>query len=82
MNVKEMEKQIEELKAENAELKAKKERKLSLKVAQKSGGVSLYGIHSKFPVTMYAQQWEKVLNHADAIRAFIEENRDSLSFKE
>jgi hypothetical protein len=35
----------------------------------------------RFPVTLYAQQWEKVLGMADEIKAFIEANRDKLSTK-
>jgi hypothetical protein len=63
-------------------LEAEKPRKagtLSLKVGEK-GGVSLYGV-GRFPVTQYAETWVKILNHADEIKAFIMDNRDTLKFK-
>jgi hypothetical protein len=65
------------LKAENA---PKRATSLSLKVADK-GGVSLYGT-GRFPVTLYAETWIKVLAEADVIRQFISDNRDNgLTFK-
>ena len=51
-----------------------------LKVSAK-GAVSLYGV-GRFPVTLYASQWDNVLNKADEIRRFIEANKSSLSYKE
>jgi len=82
MTHEEMVAQIEALKAENAQLKEKTSRapSLTLKVSQK-GAVSLYGI-GRYPVTLYRQQWERVLGHVDSIRAFIETNADKLSVKE
>src|SRR5215467_13522894 len=64
-----------------AELEAQVARKttLTLKVSQ-AGPVSLYGM-GRFPDTLYAQQWEKVLGMADDIRAFIEANNANLSTK-
>lgn len=41
----------------------------------KGGGVSVYGIHSRFPVTMYAEQWLRLLASADAIKSFIDANK-------
>jgi hypothetical protein len=55
------------------------ERKLSLKVSEK-GAVALYGM-GRFPVTLYAGQWERVLAHSEEIKAFIEANRSLLSVK-
>lgn len=52
--------------------------KLSLKVSVK-GAVSCYGMTKKFPVTLYAQQWERLLDNAEQIRAFIEANKSALS---
>lgn len=69
--------QIEALKLENANLKAKGS---GLKITEK-GGVSAYGM-GRFPVTLYYKQWLKLLDRADEIRAFLESNKDSLSIKE
>ena len=53
---------------------------LRCKVGAK-GGVSLYGVNSRFPVTMYAEQWERVLAYADEIRAFIKSQNGTLKHK-
>lgn len=58
---------------------ANKPRTLSLKVSEK-GAVSLYGM-GRFPVTLYGQQWDKLLAHGDEIKAFMEANRSLLSHK-
>lgn len=55
------------------------ERKLSLKVSEK-GAVSLYGM-GRFPVTLYGTQWERLLDNADAIRAFLKANASLLATK-
>lgn len=60
--------------------KADKPRTLSLKVSEK-GAVSLYGM-GRFPVTLYGSQWERLLNEADTIRAFLKANAALLSVKE
>lgn len=60
--------------------KADKPRTLSLKVSEK-GAVSLYGM-GRFPVTLYGSQWERLLNEADTIRAFLKTNASLLSVKE
>jgi len=54
-------------------------RTLTLKVSEK-GCVSLYGM-GKFPVSLYGSQWERLLNEADAIRAFLVANAALLSVK-
>ncbi len=56
-----------------------KARKLTLKVSQK-GAVSLYGM-GQWPVTLYAGQWERVIDGIDDIKAFIEANRSVLAVK-
>lgn len=73
--------------------KADKPRTLTLKVTQAklnektgkmegtSGAVSLYGM-GRFPVTLYGQQWERLLNEAEQIRAFLKANAALLSVKE
>jgi len=72
--------EIERLRAENDKLKNKGVRGLSLKVSEK-GGVSLYGV-GRFPVTLYKEQWRKILDMAAEIEAFIKENDSRLKAKE
>ena len=71
--------ELERLRRENEELKQKPERGLNLKVSQK-GAVSLYGL-GRFPVTLYKEQWERVLAMADEIREFLAENDSQLKKK-
>ena len=72
--------ELERLRAENAALKDRTKRGVSLKVSEK-GGVSVYGL-GRFPITFYKEQWVKLLNMADDIRAFIKENEGKLKVKE
>ncbi len=72
--------ELEKLKAENAALKARGTRGVSMKVSEK-GAVSVYGL-GRFPVTLYQEQWLKLLDLADDIRAFIAENAGKLKKKE
>jgi len=72
--------ELEKLRAENAALKARGSRGVSLKVSEK-GGVSVYGL-GRFPVTLYKEQWGKLLDLADDIRAFIAEHDAELKAKE
>jgi hypothetical protein len=71
--------EIERLRAENESLKAKTRRGTYLKVSEK-GGVSLYGL-GRFPITLYVEQWEKILDMAPEIRQFMEENKGQLKRK-
>jgi len=72
--------ELERLKAENERLKTQNRgRPVSLKVSEK-GGVSVYGL-GRFPVTLYKEQWAKLLAMADEIRAFIKENEARLKAK-
>jgi hypothetical protein len=73
---------IERLTAANATLTAKAEakNKLGLKVSEK-GGCSLYGL-GRFPVTLYVNQWERLLGAAPEIKAFLEANAAKLPRKE
>ena len=71
--------ELERLRAENAQLKRTANRGVSLKVSEK-GGVSVYGL-GRFPVTLYKEQWTKLLDMADDIRAFIRSNEASLKTK-
>jgi len=72
--------ELERLKAENAALKARGSRGVTLKVSEK-GGVSVYGL-GRFPVTLYKEQWAKLLELAGEIRAFIAEHEAELKAKE
>jgi hypothetical protein len=71
--------EVERLKAENAALKAQATRGVSMKVSEK-GGVSVYGL-GRFPVTLYKEQWARLLDMADDIRTFIRENESKLKAK-
>ncbi len=71
--------ELERLRAENEALKSRAQRGATLKVSEK-GGVSVYGL-GRFPVTLYKEQWLKLLDMADDIRAFIRENEAKLKVK-
>ena len=71
--------EVERLRAENDRLKNRQTRGLSLKVSEK-GGVSVYGL-GRFPVTLYKEQWTKLLDMAGDIRTFITENEGKLKTK-
>ncbi len=73
--------EVERLRAENDRLKQRTAgRPVSLKVSEK-GGVSVYGL-GRFPVTLYKEQWTKLLDMADELREFIRANESSLKAKE
>ncbi|MEK8022563.1 MAG: hypothetical protein AAB229_02030 [Candidatus Hydrogenedentota bacterium] len=76
----EMEQELERLRAENAALKQSTTKGIFLKVSEK-GGVSLYGM-GRFPVTLYKEQWLKILDMAEEIRTFIRTNDGRLKTKE
>ena len=76
----ELKSEVERLKAENAALKARATRGVSIKVSEK-GGVSVYGL-GRFPVTLYKEQWAKLLDMAADIRAFLAEHDAELKTKE
>jgi hypothetical protein len=71
--------ELDRLKQENERLKNRQTRGVSLKVSEK-GGVSVYGL-GRFPVTLYKEQWLKLLDMADELRAFIAENAGALKSK-
>jgi len=79
MNENELKAELERLKAENEALKNRGARGISMKVSEK-GAVSIYGL-GRFPVTLYKEQWTKLLDMADDIRAFIKENEGKLKTK-
>jgi len=71
--------ELERLRAENERLKNRSSRGVSLKVSEK-GGVSVYGL-GRFPVTLYKEQWTRLLDMGDDIRTFIRENDAKLKTK-
>ncbi len=75
----ELKKELERLRAENEALKKSSSKGLSLRVSEK-GGVSVYGL-GRFPVTLYKEQWMKLLDMTEEIRAFIKANESSLKVK-
>ena len=77
----ELKAEIERLRAENLALKKPAGRgQLSLRVSEK-GALSVYGL-GRFPVTLYREQWEKLLGLSDEIRNFIRDNDALLKKKE
>jgi hypothetical protein len=76
----ELKSEIERLRSENEKLKKPSRGQTSLKVSEK-GGLSVYGL-GRFPVTLYREQWEKLLGMADDIRQFIVDNDAALKKKE
>jgi len=72
--------ELERLRAENEALKGRAAKGINLKVSEK-GAVSVYGL-GRFPLTLYKEQWEKVLDMAQEIRAFIAEHAAELKTKE
>ncbi len=79
-NPEEMQAEIERLRAENEALKKPTRGQIGLKVSEK-GALSVYGM-GRFPVTLYREQWEKLLAMSDQIREFIQANDDKLKKKE
>ena len=80
MSEDDMRAELERLRQENAALKKGAAKGVSLKVSEK-GGLSVYGL-GRFPVTLYKEQWIRLLDMADEIRSFIAENESKLKAKE
>lgn len=72
--------ELERLRAENERLKKRASRGVTMKVSEK-GGVSVYGL-GRFPVTLYKEQWARLLDMAEEIRSFIKENEQLLKSKQ
>ena len=72
--------ELERLRAENAALKKTSAKGLSMKISEK-GGLSIYGL-GRFPVTLYKEQWKKLLDLKDDITAFMAANDAQLKTKE
>jgi hypothetical protein len=75
----EMKAELERLRAENESLKKSSSKGLSLRVSEK-GAVSVYGL-GRFPVTLYKEQWLRLLDMSEDIRAFIGQNEAQLKVK-
>jgi hypothetical protein len=75
-----LQRELERLRAENEALKKKRNSPVSMKVSEK-GAVSVYGL-GRFPVTLYQEQWQKLLAMSEEIKTFIEENKAGLKVKE
>jgi hypothetical protein len=80
MSEQDLKAELERLKAENEALKAKTTRATSIRVSEK-GGVSVYGL-GRFPVTLYKEQWLKLLDLAEELKVFIAENEGKLKTKD
>lgn len=72
--------QLERLRAENEALKRRVNKGQTMRVSEK-GALSVYGL-GRFPVTLYKDQWLKLLEMAGEIRAFIQENTGKLKTKD
>jgi hypothetical protein len=71
--------EIERLRAENEALKRSSSKGLSLRVSEK-GALSVYGL-GRFPVTLYKEQWIRLLDMTEDIRTFIKQNEAQLKTK-
>ena len=80
MNHDDLNAEIARLRAENERLKDQRQSRVSLKVSEK-GGLSVYGL-GRFPVTLYKEQWTKLLDMADEIRDFLRAHDAELKTKD
>ena len=71
--------ELEKLRAENEALKRSSSKGLSLRVSEK-GAVSVYGL-GRFPVTLYKEQWLRLLDTSEDIKVFIKQNDAQLKSK-
>ena len=71
--------ELERLRSENAALKKSSSKGVSMKVSEK-GGLSVYGL-GRFPITLYKEQWTKLLDLTEEIRAFIKAHDSELKTK-
>ena len=71
--------ELDRLKKENESLKKGAARGVSMKVSEK-GGLSVYGL-GRFPITLYKEQWTKLLDLSDEIRAFLKAHDSELKTK-
>jgi hypothetical protein len=79
MSDEDMRAELERLRSENEALKKGAAKAVSLKVSEK-GGVSVYGL-GRFPITLYQEQWLKLLDMSEDIRSFIAAHKPELKAK-
>ncbi len=79
MSDEDMKTELERLRAENEALKRSSSKGLSLRVSEK-GAVSVYGL-GRFPVTLYKEQWLRLLDMSEDIKMFIRQNEAQLKSK-
>ncbi len=80
MSDEEMKAELERLRSENSALKKGAASGITMKVSEK-GGLSVYGM-GRFPITLYKEQWLKLMDMSDAMRAFIAANDSVLKTKD
>jgi hypothetical protein len=80
MSDEDMKAELERLRNENAALKKGASSSIRMKVSEK-GAVSIYGM-GRFPVTLYKEQWVRLLDMSDEVRAFIAANEARLKTKD
>ena len=80
MSDEEMKAELERLRSENSALKKGAATGITMKVSEK-GGLSVYGM-GRFPITLYKEQWLKLMDMSDAMRAFIAANDSVLKTKD
>ena len=80
MSEEEMKAELERLRSENSALKKGAASGITMKVSEK-GGLSVYGM-GRFPITLYKEQWLKLMDMSDAMRAFIAANDTVLKTKD
>ena len=79
MSDEDLKNELERLRSENAALKKGAATGITMKVSEK-GGLSVYGM-GRFPITLYKEQWLKLMDMSDAIRSFIDANDTALKSK-
>ncbi len=79
MSDEDLKNELERLRSENAALKKGAATGITMKVSEK-GGLSVYGM-GRFPVTLYKEQWVKLLDMSEDIRSFIKSNEATLKSK-
>lgn len=72
---------LDALEKENERLRARKTRDVQCEIGSK-GGLVIKGLNnSRFPVTLYLDQWERLVQNLDTIQEFVESNRDAFATK-
>lgn len=80
MSKQQLQQLIEQKDAEMKQLREAKRSAITFKVSAK-GGVSIYGLNARFPVTLYGSQWERLIESIPSLVQFIDANRNQISVK-